>query len=203
MTRASDLKSLAIRATKGNELTDMVTEDFQKDMFQTTIAAGLETTKVQRIHNSIAALGARGDYLDLVAFVSIGTSGQVPIVSTIYVEAVDFTGVPTAVQHTVFGKYSPFVGPKEPMNESMMDGIDRQEMAVVNTEIIASHAALKTAKTQLVRGSVDSRVTYRCDANDLASVTEMLLRFKPNSDGVFMLRAGARIWAQPTANGMG
>jgi len=84
-TRTSDLKSLAIRLTKGNELTSFVTEDFQKDMFQTTIAAAMESTKVVRVRNTVAVLGARGDYLDLVGFVTVGTAAEVPIVSTMYI----------------------------------------------------------------------------------------------------------------------
>lgn len=203
MTRISDLKSLSIRATKGNELTSLITEDFQKDMFQTTIAAALESTKVVRVKNTIAALGCRGDYLELVGFCTVGTAGQIPIVSTMYIEVVDYTGVPVAVQHTIFGKYSPFVGPKEPMNESMMDGIDRQELSIVNTEIIAAETACNTPASQLVRGSADSRVGYLCDDADIEDITYMALKFTPNSDGVFMIRSGARIWAQPTADGMG
>ena len=34
MTAASDLRSLAIRATKGNKLMDFISEDMQKGMFQ-------------------------------------------------------------------------------------------------------------------------------------------------------------------------
>ena len=203
MTRLCDLKSLAIRVTKGNELTDMLTEDFAAGMFQTALVDGLDSNKSNRVKNTVAALGARGDYVELVGFVSIGTAGQVPIINTMYIEVVDYTGVPVAVQHTVFGKYSPFVTPKEPMNESMMDGIDRQELAITNSEVMSDQATLKTQEDQLVRGSTDDRVGYLCDSNDIETVTEMRLKFKPNADGVFMFRAGARIWAVPTADGMG
>lgn len=202
-TRTSDLKSLALRVTKGNELTSFITEDFAKGMFQTALVDGLDTNKCNRVKNTIVALGARGDYIDCNAFVTVGTAGEVPIINTMYVEVVDYTGVPVAVQHTVFGKYSPFVTPKEPMNESMMDGIDRQELAITNSEVIASEAACSTAKSQLVRGSADSRIGYLCDHLNIESITEMKLKFKPNADGVFMIRAGAKIWAVPTADGMG
>lgn len=204
MTTAAtaDLKSLAFRATKGNELMDFITEDYQAGMFQTTLAAGIDADKTIRLGRTVAALGCRGDYLEAVLFCSIGAEGALPTVKTVYIEFVDYTGVPTAVQHTVFGKYSPFISPKEPMNESMMDGIDRQELAIVNTEQIASQAALKTQADQLVRGSTDSRVGYLADSNDFETATELKLKFKPNSDGVILLRAGARIWAQPTANGL-
>lgn len=195
MTAVMDLSSLGIKLTKGNELTSFVTEDFSKGMFQTALVDGLDTNKCNRVRNTVAALGARGDYMDVVAFCDAGAAGAIADVNTIYVEAVDYTGVPVAVQHTVFGKYSPFVGPKEPMNESMMDGIDRQEIAVINSEVIAAEGAHKTGKSQKVRGSLDSRITYLGNSNEIEDIDEMYLRFTPNSDGVFMIRAGARIWA--------
>jgi hypothetical protein len=198
MAAVMNLSSLGIKLTKGNELTSFVTEDFSKGMFQTALVDGLDTDKANRVRNTVAALGCRGDYMDLVAYADEGEAGAIPDVDTIYIEVVDYTGVPVAVQHTIFGKYSPFVGPKEPMNESMMDGIDRQEMAVINSEVIADEGACSTGKTQKVRGSLDSRITYLANHADIESATETYLRFTPNSDGVFMIRAGARIWAHQT-----
>jgi len=203
MTAASDLRSLAIRATKGNELMEFVSEDMQKGMFQSTLAAAIESTKTIRIRNTVAALGARGDYIEAVLFASVGTGGQIPNVDTVYVEVVDYTGVPASVQHTIFGEVSPFISPSERLEESMLNGIDRQELSVTNSEVIADQAALKTGKTQYVRGRLDSRITYQADSNDIETITEMSLKFKPNSDGVFLLNAGARIWANPAANALG
>jgi hypothetical protein len=165
MTAVMDLSSLGIKLTKGNELTSFVTEDFSKGMFQTALVDGLDTDKCNRVRNTVAALGCRGDYMDLVAYCDEGEAAAIPDVNTVYIEVVDYTGVPVAVQHTIFGKYSPFVGPKEPMNESMME---------------------------------DSRITYLANHADIESATETYLRFTPNSDGVFMIRAGARIWAHQT-----
>ncbi|HID20250.1 MAG TPA: hypothetical protein EYP28_04865 [Methanophagales archaeon] len=203
MADASDLKSVSIRVTKGNGLTDFITEDFQAGKFQSTLAAGVETTKAVRLQRTVAALGTRGDYLEMVLWCTVGEAGEVPNVNTCYIEAVDYTGVPSAVQHTVFGKYSPFISPKESMNESMLDGIDRQEIAVQNTEAIESEAACSTPKAQLVRGSSDSRVDYAADHADIESMTYLRLKFKPNSDGVFMFRAGAVLWADPDTNALG
>ena len=203
MTALSDLRSLAIRATKGNELMEFVSEDMQKGMFQATLAAAIESTKTIRVRNTICALGARGDYLEVVLFCSVGTAGQVPNVDTVYVELVDYTGVPASVQHTIFGEASPFISPSERLEESMLNGIDRQELSITNSEVIASQAALKTGKSQYVRGRLDTRITYLADSNDIESITEMSLKFKPNSDGVFLLNAGARIWANPAANALG
>jgi len=203
MTAASDLRSLAIRAMKGNKLMEFVSEDMQKGMFQSTLAAAIESTKTIRVRNTICALGARGDYLEVVLFASVGTAGEVPNVDTVYVELVDYTAVPASVQHTIFGEVSPFISPSERLEASMLNGIDRQELSVTNSEAIASQAALKTGKSQYVRGSLDSRITYQCDSNDIESITEMSLKFKPNSDGVFLINAGSRIWADPDANALG
>jgi hypothetical protein len=203
MTAASDLRSLAIRATKGNELMEFVSEDMQKGMFQASLAAAIESTKTIRVRNTVCALGARGDYVEAVLFCSVGTAGEVPNVDTMYLEVIDFTGVPASVQHTVFGAVSPFISPSERLEESMLNGIDRQELSITNSEAIASQAALKTGKSQYVRGRLDSRITYQCDDDDIEDITEMSLKFKPNADGVFLINAGSRIWANPGANALG
>jgi hypothetical protein len=202
MTATGDLKSIAIEATKGNGLMDYITEDFPAGMFQSTLADGRDANKAVRVGRTVAALGARGDFLSLKLYVTTCYGTYVPAGKIAYVEMVEYSGVPTAVQHTVFGKYSPFVTPKEPMNESMMDGIDRQELAIYNTEKVAAEDACTTAKTQYVRGSLDSRITYFADHIDVESASEFEIKMEPNSDGVFLIRAGAIIWAEPDANTM-
>jgi hypothetical protein len=203
MTAISDLKSYGIRVTKGNELMTFTSEDFQKGVFQTTLVAGLERDKLVDTKKTIAALGCRGDYLEAVLFCTVGTAGQIPNIDTMYAEIVDITGVPTAVQHTVFGEVSPFVTPREAINKSLLAGIDRQELSVTNSEVIADQAACKTGKTQLVRGTLDSRITFQADSNDIETMTELTMKFSPNSDGVFLMNAGSRIWANPALNALG
>jgi hypothetical protein len=124
-------------------------------------------------------------------------------VDTVYVEVVDYTGVPASVQHTIFGAYSPFISPSESLSESMLNGIDRQELSVTNSEVIASEAACNVGKTQYVRGRLDSRVTFQADDADIEDMTELSLKFKPNSDGVFLIKSGSRIWADPDADALG
>jgi hypothetical protein len=182
---------------------EFISEDMQKGMFQTTLAAAIESTFTIRVRNTICALGARGDYIEAVLFCSVGTAGQIPNVDTVYLELVDYTGVPASVQHTIFGEVSPFISPSERLESSMLNGIDRQELSITNSEVIADQAACATGKTQYVRGSLDSRITYQCDHNDIESITEMSMKFKPNSDGVFLINAGSRIWANPVANALG
>jgi hypothetical protein len=203
MTAISDLKSLAIRCTKGNELMNFTSEDFQKGQFQTTLVAGLERDKLVTTRKTVAVLGSRGDYLEGVMFCGVGTAGQIPNVDTMFMELMDITGVPAAVQHTVFGEVSPFVTPKEAVNESMLNGIDRQDLSITNSEVIADQAACKTGKTQLVRGTLDSRITFQADSDDIESMSELTLRFRPNSDGVFLMNAGSRVWANPVLNALG
>jgi len=203
MADAADLKSLAIRATKGNELMSFVSEDMQAGMFQAALADGLDIQKAILVKKTVAVLGCRGDYLEGVLFCTPSEGGEVPNINTVYMEVVDYTGVPAAVQHTVFGQYSPFVSPKETVQDAMMNGIDIQDMSVTNSEIIASQAACATGKSQMVRGSLDSRITYQADHDDFESATELSLKFKPNSDGVFIVRKNARLWANPAANALG
>jgi len=202
-TAAADLRSLAIRCTKGNELMEFVSEDMQKGMFQSTLAAAIESTKTIRVRNTVCALGSRGDYIEAVMFCTPSEATLVPAVDTLYLELVDFTGVPASVQHTIFGAVSPFISPSERLEESMMNGIDRQELSITNGEAIASEAALKTGKSQYVRGRLDSRITFQADHDDIESITELSLKFKPNSDGVFLINAGSRIWADPDLNALG
>jgi hypothetical protein len=203
MADSADLRSLAIRATKGNELMEFISEDMQKGMFQATLAASIESTMTIRVRNTICALGSRGDYIEAVMFCSAGEATDVPNLDTMYVELVDYTGVPASVQHTIFGEVSPFISPSERLEASMLNGIDRQELSITNSEAIADEAACNVGKSQYTRGTLDSRITFQCDHKDIETITEMSLKFKPNSDGVFLINAGARIWANPGADALG
>jgi hypothetical protein len=79
---------------------EFVSEDMQKGMFQATLAAAIESTFTIRVRNTICALGSRGDYIEAVMFCSAGTATNVPINDTLYVELVDYTGVP-AIRYLV------------------------------------------------------------------------------------------------------
>ena len=190
--------SLVLKATKGNGLADLVTEDFVGQTFQAALADGRDVNKAVRMERSLAALGARGDYIEMIAFVSAGTAGNVPKRGCFFVDALDFTGVPTAVQHTVFGEFSPFVTPKSSMQESMLDGIDRQAVGLTGN-VAHGQAACSTATAQKVRGVSDSRITIYADHLDCESWTKVTMKMKPNSDGVIVLPAGGIIWSEPGA----
>jgi hypothetical protein len=204
MAAGSVLESLVIKTTKGSGLETFKSEDFAAAMFQTSPADGQDINKAVRMKNYVAALGARGDYVEFLAYVSAGDAGDVPARNVIYVEMLDYTAVPTAVQHTVFGEMSHFKTPKSSMQESMLDGIDIQHVGVtVNVahgEAAHGEAACSTATAQKIRGTSDSRVTVYADHLDAESWTLITMKVKPNSDGVFLFRAGDIIWADNTSS---
>ena len=213
-SKGNDLNSVDIKVTKGNGLADLITESHAAAEFQTSLANGMDVNKAVRVKKQVAVLGARGDYVELVMTMKALSTGVAddgaPIADSVFVEAIDFTGVPTAVQHTVFGEFSPFVTPKSSMQESMLDGIDRQEVALVLNEVWAADAAdCLTAKTQKLRGIADSRITAifasPATAGDAVAADYVILKLKikPNSDGVFVIPAGSILWLDPGAGKFG
>lgn len=199
ITNGYVVDDLYIKVTKGNGLADLITESWMGGMFQfnndvldTGKSAGMDVNKAIRIKKPVAALGARGDYIQIFADVTVdGTASWAMVVNSILVEGIDFTGVPTSVQHTVFGEFSPFVTPKSSMQESMLDGIDRQEVMFANNVAVTATVTYKDCE---LRGETDDRITHK-NTGITTAVTLVELKLKPNSDGVFLLPAGAIIWA--------
>jgi len=209
---------VSIKVTKGNELTDIVTEtfdgqDFAESEYQPNLnfgdnstgsanilpivrhgmSLGREAGKAVRVSKQIAVLGARGDYVDIILALTTGsgTSSYANLVRCVMVDMLDYSGVPVAVQHAIFGKYSPFVTPTQPVSRGMIQGIDRQEIEAVHNVVTA---AAGTAVNQKIRGSATSRLQATVTGAGGAE-TELKLRAKPNSDGVFVIPRGAIIWA--------
>ena len=198
MATTAKTETLVIKATKGSGLETFKSEDFAGAMFQSNLADGQDVNKAVRMKNYVAALGARGDYIELLAYITAGTAGNVVARNALYVEAIDYTAVPTAVQHTVFGEMSHFKTPKSSMQESMLDGIDIQHVGLT-VNVAGGQATCSTAVSQKLRGASDSRVTIFADHADCESWTYVTMKIKPNSDGVFLLRAGDIIWSEPDA----
>ena len=198
MATSALTETLVIKATKGSGLETFKSEDFAGGMFQAALADGQDINKAVRMKNYVAALGARGDYIELLIYVKAGTAGNIVKRNAFYVEAIDYTAVPTAVQHTVFGEMSHFKTPKSSMQESMLDGIDVQHVGLTSNVALAE-AACSTAVAQKLRGVADSRVTIFADHLNCESWTLVTMKIKPNSDGVFLLRAGDIIWSEPDA----
>ena len=199
ITNGHTVDDVYLKVTKGNGLADLITEMWMGGIFQlndavtdTGKSAGMDVNKAIRVKKQVAVLGARGDYLEVVANTSTkGTTTFAMAVNAILVEGIDFTGVPTAIQHTVFGEFSPFVTPKSSMQESMMDGIDRQEVMFANNVTTAVDGTAVSCK---LRGSTDARIKHTTTGAETA-ITKMVLKLKPNSDGVFVIPAGAILWA--------
>lgn len=211
---------LEIKVVKGNELTDLITEtfdggDFAVNEYPDSVGAGNATSKITdtkavyvhgsvrgwevgkqvRVSKQIAALGARGDYIDFTSHVTgLGTEAVAHLVRGLFkVQALDYSGVPVAVQHAVFGKYSPFVTPTQPVSRGMIQGIDRQEIELAHNVLIDDPET--TLYSQKIRGSATSRFQAKADNTAVANITKFTFRAKPASDGVFVIPRGALIWA--------
>jgi hypothetical protein len=211
---------VSIKVTKGNGLSDIVTETFDGQDFAATefqdvldfgdnstgsvnirpvtrhgMAIGKEAGRAVRVSKQVAALGARGDYIDVIAALTTGsgTSSFAICLRNMMVQVLDYSGVPVAVQHSIFGKYSPFVTPSQPVSKSMLAGIDRQEIEAVHNVVCA---VAGTAVNQKIRGTATARLKATV-TGVTGSETEMKLRLTPNGDGVFVIPRGAVLWAGP------
>lgn len=186
---ASDIISLTIKVVKGNKLASLVTESHEIGEFQAALNNGVDINKAVRVKEEVAAIGSRGDYIELTKLMAAAGATDK---NTLFVEGLDFTAVPTAVQHTVFGEFTKFKTPKSSMQESMLDGIDRQEVSFSNNVGLGGDPET-TGVAQKLRGVADARVHYYANGVDTA-FTELYLKLKPLSDGVFVIPAGAILW---------
>ncbi len=192
------LGNLLFHVTKGNGLQNSSYEDHAAGSFQTTMAEGLDRNKAMRTIDQIAILGVRQDYLEMEMYVkTAATDGDDLLTEAIYVEAVEYSGVPPDVQYGVFGQDSKFATPNYAVREGMTIGMDKQEIQFVNNVEVASPDAYTTAIAQKLRGVSDSRITVYGDEAAIESCTKLTMKVKPNNDGVFVIRAGAVIWMQP------
>jgi len=215
---------LRIKAVKGNELTDLITETFdggdfahnEYDPAQSLVSgtAGTYTAKVRkwgaisgweagkevRVSKQVAALGARGDYIDFRLDVTgLGTEAVEHTIDMFKVQALDYSGVPVAVQHAIFGKYSPFLTPTQPVSRGMIKGVDRQEIELANNVVLAT--AETTAVNQKIRGTATANSKWVADNDTPASITYFRLRVKPSGDQVYVIPRGAKVWAGNSSKG--
>jgi len=208
---------LEIKVVKGNELTDLITEtfdgkDFAPNEYHTPLAAGAyavkksgavsgwEAGKEVRVSKQIALLGARGDYVDFKLHASqAGTATIAMTIGMFKVQALDYSGVPVAVQHSIFGKFSPFLTPTQPISRGMIKGVDRQEIELANNVVLAT--AETTAVNQKIRGTATAKALWVADNDTPASITYFRLRVKPGGDQVYVIPRGAKIWAGNSSAG--
>lgn len=201
---------LKVKVTKGNELTNLETEtfdgaDFPPSIYHDQLVAGSFGVKEhglsrsrdrnisQYVSKQVAVLGARGDYVEFLQVVSqLGTSTDAMMMRLFAVDALEFTGVPVAVQHAIFGKYSPFLTPTQPVSPGMIRGIDRQEIELVNNVVLGGDAAWVNQK---IRGTASAKWKGKEDNATVTSVALFTWRATPNADMVFVIPRGAKIWA--------
>ena len=202
-----NLDFLHIRMVKGNELASLITESFGAGMFQETMADGRDRNKAISVSQKVAALGVRGDYIEIVANISRSevsapaddTIGLPMPGNALMIDVVDVTGVPLNVQHGIYGRYSPFDTPNTPVTFEDTVGIDVQFLTIVPCNVFrfADINAMNIPKPQMVRGELDDRFTIYCNKPRVADVTELIMRIKPNADGVLLIQNGALIWGRP------
>ena len=198
MAATLKLGNLLFKTVKGNKLQDSSYEDHTAGSFQTSMAEGLDRNKAMRAIDQLALLGVRQDYLEIQMHVKAASAdGNNIKTESVYVEAVEYSGVPPDVQYGVFGQDSKFATPNYAIREGMTIGMDKQEIQFVNNVEIASADAQTTAIAQKLRGQSDARITMEGNAAAIESCTIFTLKVKPNTDGVFLVRAGAVIWMQP------
>lgn len=204
-SKACTLQSLNIKVTKGNGLQSLITESFAAGEFQTSLADGKDLNKAVRVNTPVAALGVTGDYIDLIAEFTLATgTADTSQTNAIFVELMDYTAVPPNVQYDTFGQFSPFSTPKQWVDMDSLRGIDKQKLGIINNVEIAVDATATTKVSQLVRGNTDSRVQVAYELADPTSADSyFMMRLKPNSDGVFYIKSGSIIWAEPAADGFG
>lgn len=195
-----------IKVVKGNGLDSRVTESFDANMFQSSLADGLDRNKAVRVTRQIAALGTSGDYilLEIPYTLTTGTAdtrGK----NSIYIDARDYSNVNPLVQEAVFGAFRPFATGRPRYTVGEVKSIDQQTVALSNNVgMPAVDGTGTTAVEQTVRGSTDPRITCYYSADDpTAAAGTAYMKIKPNSDGVFVIPAGAKIWIDNSDDGMG
>lgn len=201
-------EALQVRLLKGNGLQDIITEEHINSAFQATLAAGMDVDKAIFCNRQVAALGARDDELWLRVPYNNDTTGiadVTPIKNKVFAQITDYSGVPVAVQHAVFGKYSPFVTPSQPVNDSMLDGIDIQELGISDNVVQAVDAAMVENSMKL-HGSANAKIKAGYYDGDDANVADptgganyYAIRLLPAADEVFVLKRGAVLWQMPDA----
>jgi len=195
--------AVSIKVTKGNQYYSVITETHNVKEFQAEMADGRDRNKAIGTQQPIAALGYRGDFLELVVDVTPGTDGTATTSpglprknDGLMIDIIDYSGVSPTVQLASFSKFSKFKGTAERVTEGMKVGIDYAFLTIVPDNPFTADGSLTTEKQQHVRGKLDPRVTIRCDDDDWADVTQFIVKLKPNHDGVFLIPKGALLWVR-------
>lgn len=207
-----------IKLVKGGDIEDRTLETFSGGMFTPSKydAAGnnlttgtsakltvneigfFDKTNIVRQPRALAALGIRGDYFEIIASgISKGTNVAAENLRSLILDLVDISSVPEAAQYMIYGRngQSPFESPIMAVSKGMSRGINVQEIQAEYNVVVTAD---DTYKDQLIRGISSDRIQVK--VLDIAGVTTgnaftLTMKMKPESNGVFLIRRGAQIWA--------
>lgn len=208
-----------IKLVKGGDIEDRTLETFSGGMFTPSkydvmpandFGSGtsakltvneigfFDKTNIVRQPRTLAALGIRGDYFEVVLTgISKGTNVAAENLRSLILDLLDLSSVPEAAQYMVYGRngQSPFESPIMSVTKGMSRGINTQEIQAEYNVVVDAD---DTYKDQLIRGISSDRVQVK--VLDFEGVTTgnaftLTMKLKPESNGVFLLRRGAQIWA--------
>ena len=190
----------------GNGRGSKLLKSWEESEFQATLAAQHSKDFELTVGAYAAALGTRGDYFLLkvpcVGVTDGAADAAVTVANKLYVEIMDILGCPNDVQLGKvkgYGKHSPFDSPDVKVTDEMKVGIEAEKLSIlVNTAVPTS-----TYVTQKVAGEDDSRVQAKWEnanpagAGGYPANNTLLLRLKPTSSGVFLIRYDSAVWILP------
>jgi len=205
-SKSAQAVDFLITVVKGNELDNIIIEGHSAQEFQPNLYDGKDANKRIQVDNQLAALGIRGDYFLIEIPYVLGTgTADTRSKNSVYVELLEHTSVPPAVQFDTYGAFSPFVTPKMSVTKDMLLGIDHQQITAINNVGFPDvDADGTTPVNQKVRGVEDSRITcYYSLADPMSANGSAYMKIKPLWDSVFVIPADATIWLDNSDDGMG
>ena len=192
----------------GNGRGSKLLKSWEESEFQLTLAAQHSKDYELHVGEYAAALGTRGDYFLLkvpcVGATDAAADAAVTVAKKLYVEVMDILGVPIDVQlgkRHGYGKHSPFDSPDVKVTDEMKVGIEAERLSVLMNQAVATN----TYVTQKIAGEDDPRIqakweeAFPAGAGGYPRNATLLLRLKPSSSGVFMIRYDSAVWVLPVA----
>lgn len=190
----------------GNGRGSKLLKSWEESEFQATLAAQHSKDYELHVGAYAVALGTRSDYfllkIPVVGVTDATADKTVTIVNKVYIEMMDVLGVPIDVQlgkRHGYGKYSPFDSPDVKVTDEMKVGIEAEKLSV----LVNVAATTNTYVTQKIAGEDDTRIQAKWEnampagAGGYPANNVLLLRLKPTSSGVFMIRYDSAVWILP------
>jgi len=190
----------------GNGRAEKLIKSWESSEFQATLAAQHSKDYELTVKNYATALGSRSDYFLLkipcVGVTDAAADATVTAVNKAYIEFMDILGVSNDVQLAKvhgYGKYSPFDSPDLKVTDEMKVGIEAEKLSM----LLSTAVTTNTYVTQQIAGEDDSRIQAKWDnampagAGGYPANNTLLIRLKPSSTGVFMIRYDSAVWILP------